>query len=232
MRLFIKNPFSFWVNGLVRQLIFRISNRKKKVCIRYLARVSSGCTLGCHTVVYDRAILYNVKLGDFSYVGRDSRISRAEIGKFCCLGPEVLIGLGKHPSDTLVSIHPIFYSPLKQVGVTFADYSYFEEFGRVKIGNDVWIGARSIILDDVIIGDGAIIAAGSVVTKDVPDYAIVGGVPAKMIKHRFLPREIKILKKAKWWDKDISWLSANYKKFHNIDKFSSELKLDSGSELD
>ncbi|MEY0719389.1 CatB-related O-acetyltransferase [Providencia alcalifaciens] len=71
-----------------------------------------------------------------------------------------------------------------------------------KIGNDVWIGVNSIILDGVKIGNGAIIAAGSVVTKDIPDYAIVGGIPAKIIKYRYPPNEIKILNEISWWDLD------------------------------
>lgn len=72
--------------------------------------------------------------------------------------------------------------------------------GKVTIGNDVWIGAGTIILPNIKIGNGVIIAAGAVVTKDIPDYAMVGGVPAKVIKYRFNPQEIEILNKVKWWN--------------------------------
>jgi len=70
----------------------------------------------------------------------------------------------------------------------------------VEIKNDVWIGANAVILSGVTVGNGAVIAAGAVVTKDVPDYAIVGGVPAKIIKYRFAQEEIEILNQIKWWD--------------------------------
>ena len=138
-----------------------------------------------------------------------------------------MIGLGKHPTRNFVSTHPAFFSSLGQSQVTFSTESVFEEFAKINIGNDVWIGARAIILDCVNIGDGAIIAACAVVTKDVPDYAVVGGVPAKILRYRFEPNEIKFLKEFTWWDKDISWLRENYYQLHDIKnfiKFAKDIK--------
>jgi tetrahydrodipicolinate N-succinyltransferase len=74
------------------------------------------------------------------------------------------------------------------------------------------------LIDGVTIGDGAIIGAGAVVTKDVPPYAIVGGIPARLIKYRFEPDEIEFLLKLKWWDKDLEWIKNNSKLFNNIKK--------------
>lgn len=129
----------------------------------------------------------------------NARIVRTEIGAFCSIGPEVNIGgLGSHPTN-YISTHPIFYSPLKQSGKTFASNANFEELKSVKIGNDVWIGARVLILDGVNIGDGAIIAAGAVVAKDVPPYAIVGGIPAQLIRYRFSEDIISALLEWQWW---------------------------------
>jgi len=176
------NPFIEWLIWLKnRQLVMR-NNKNKNLVIRKKATVSHNCKFGLYNVIYENAKLHNVKLGDFSYVGTENKISNTVIGKFCCIGPEVLIGLGMHPTSKFVSSHPIFYSLAKQSGLTFADKQYFEEHKVTTIGNDVWIGARSIILDGVSVGNGAIIAAGSVVTKDVLPYSIVGGVPAKLIK--------------------------------------------------
>ena len=81
--------------------------------------------------------------------------------------------------------------------------------GKIIIGNDVWIGANAIIADDVKIGNGAVVAANSFVNVDVPDYAIVGGTPAKILKYRFSTEEIEFLLKLKWWEKDIFWLEDN-----------------------
>jgi len=146
------------------------------------------------------------------------------IGKFCSIAQDVSIGLGKHPLNDFVSTHPSFYSVHKQCGFSFSDTQYFDEMGNVTIGNDVWIGANSIILDDVIIGNGAVIAANSVVTKDVRAYAIVGGTPAKIIKYRFSEEDIVFLEKFKWWDKDHSWLQENFKLMHNISSFKKTFK--------
>ena len=88
-------------------------------------------------------------------------------------------------------------NPLKQQVV---DSNYdFAEYRPITIGNDVWIGARAMVMDGVEVGDGAIVAANAVVTKDVPPYAIVGGVPAKVIRYRFAPEKIEALQLLQWW---------------------------------
>jgi acetyltransferase-like isoleucine patch superfamily enzyme len=158
-------------------------------------------------------------MGDFSYIGDSSKIANTKIGKFACISQEVIVGLGKHPSRDFVSVHPIFYSPQCQAQITFASPPFWEEFAQIKIGNDVWIGARALILDGVTIGDGAIIGAGAVVTKNVPPYAIVGGVPAIILRYRFEPTEIDFLTRFKWWDRDIDWLREHVTDFHNIQNF-------------
>ncbi len=80
--------------------------------------------------------------------------------------------------------------------------SDFQDYQRIEIGNDVWIGARVVILDGVKIGNGAVIAAGAVVAKDVPPYAIVGGVPAKLIRYRLTPERLDEITRTEWWNKE------------------------------
>jgi carbonic anhydrase/acetyltransferase-like protein (isoleucine patch superfamily) len=113
-----------------------------------------------------------------------------------------------------VSTSPFFYTSDK----SNTDLHYFEVNRLTTIGNDVWIGSRAILIDGVTIGDGAIVGAGAVVTKDVPPYAIVGGIPARIIKYRFEPEEISFLSKLRWWDKDPAWINNNRYLFDNVKK--------------
>lgn len=221
----LKNPFSLWIYWLVRKIYFEKKYAKNKLKIGYLASVKA-CTFGKYNSLYDGASLGYVTMGDFSYASTNSRITNAKIGKFVCIGPEVICGLGKHPSRNFVSVHPVFFSPNRQAQITFATQSHFEEIVPIQIGNDVWIGARALVLDGVNIGDGAIVGAGAVVTRDVPPYAIVGGVPAKILRYRFEPDEIDFLLASKWWDRDIDWLRENASRFLAIEKFVEEVKSD------
>jgi acetyltransferase-like isoleucine patch superfamily enzyme len=176
----------------------------------------TNCHFGNYNRVNNGSYLDNTSFGDFTYSGKNATIINCRIGKFCSIAQNVSIGLGIHPIGQFVSTHPAFYSTHKQCGATFADRQYFEEMGSVDIGNDVWIGANSIILDNVTVGDGAVIAANSVVTNDVPPYSIVGGSPARLIKFRFSEADIAFLREYKWWDKDVNWLRENLTLFHDI----------------
>lgn len=153
-------------------------------------------------------------IGDYSYMSGFNTVVNTQIGKFCSIGSFVSICTGKHPTSVFVSTSPMFYS---KHGNSFADREYFKESGNVTIGHDVWIGSNVVIVDDVKISTGAIIAAGAVVTQDVPPYAIYGGVPAKLIKMRFDDKTIEMLLKSEWWNKDEKWLREYYKLMHNAE---------------
>lgn len=157
-------------------------------------------TFSDYNVLYGKTTLSKTKLGRFTYIA-GAAISNASIGQFCSVGPGTEIGgFGRHPIDWATT-HPVFYSTRKQAGISFVDTDQFEEhIGPVVIGNDVWIGANVLILDGVTVGDGAIIAAGAVVAEDIAPYAIVGGVPAKVIRYRFSPIVIQCFLQLKWWD--------------------------------
>lgn len=166
--------------------------------------------------IKSKYILINVSIDDYSYIGSNSNLRNVTIGKFCSIGPNCLCGLAKHPTNG-ISTSPIFYSTLKQCGTTLCTKDKIEEHGKVIIGNDVFIGANVSILSNVRIGDGAVIAAGSVVINDVPDYAIVGGVPTKIIKYRFSDEIIASITKIKWWDLPIKDLKKIEENFFDID---------------
>lgn len=135
----------------------------------------------------------NCKIGDFTYIGENCRISKATIGRYCSIAPNVLIGQGEHLIDSI------------STSAYFVDNPY-DEFTKkdVFIGNDVWIGNNVIVLRGVKIGNGAVIGAGSVVTKDVDNFSISVGVPAKHFRYRFNKEKIKIIEDSDWWNFDIT----------------------------
>ena len=196
-----------------------ISQPQLKVLIS-ASSTTDECTFEDWVKIQQNCYFYNSSVGSYSYFAGFNSVMNSTIGRFCSVGSFVLIGPGKHPIEH-VSTSPVFFSPHKQCGTTFADKSYYREMGSVKIGNDVWIGAGTIILDDVTIGDGAVIAANSVVTTNVEPYNIVGGTPAKFIKKRFSDEIIQKLLKFKWWEKDENWLKSNFQSFHNMNDFEN-----------
>lgn len=126
---------------------------------------------------------------------------RLIIGKFCSIacGAKFLFNSANHKMASLSTYtFPLFFEEwgLKKENVAQA----WDQKGDIMIGNDVWIGYEAVILSGVTIGDGAVIGCRAVVTKDIPPYTIVGGVPAKSIRKRFDEETIKELQKIKWWD--------------------------------
>lgn len=145
-------------------------------------------------------VLRKCTLGDYTYIGYNTNIYHAQIGKFCSISKDVSIGLASHPTS-LISTSPIFVNRVNGTGYSWTDLNIFNSVpDKVIIKNDVWIGMKSTIMGGVTVGNGAIIAAHSVVTKDVPAYAVVGGVPAKIIKFRFSEDIIRELENSAWWD--------------------------------
>ena len=148
--------------------------------------------------VWQRVKVFHSTIGDYSYVGPNCRIIHCNIGKFCSIAGDSAIGMGTH-SLNHISTASIFTAPVNGTRIKWTDKQDFEEYKTINIGNDVWIGQRVLVIGGVTIGNGAVIGAGAVVTKDVPPYAVVGGVPAKVLKYRFSPDVIEALEKSEWW---------------------------------
>lgn len=154
----------------------------------------------CCEILADTS-LHTVDLGDYSYLGPRCMVGDATIGKFCAIAAEVRIGAPNHPMDR-PSMHRFTYCPEYYSADAVRDVSFFEQRkqDRAIIGNDVWIGHGVIVLPGVTVGDGAVLAAGAVVTKDVEPYTVVGGVPAKFIRERFTRATAEKLASIAWWD--------------------------------
>lgn len=153
----------------------------------------------------------DVVAGKYFGMNESCFVARATVGAFCAIGARTAINPFNHPSNWL-SIHEFQYHPKSFDWVE--EYNDFERlertpdmFKHVRIGNDVWTGHNVNVMAGVSVGDGAIIAAGSVVTKDVPPYAVVAGVPADIKRLRFSERVIERLLRVKWWDLELSQLS-------------------------
>ena len=148
--------------------------------------------------IWDHSTVSNSTIGRYTSVGDHTLIAHSRIGSFCSISSFCQIGGGNHPID-FVSTSPLFYSGHNAFGKNFSQ-NEFLSYRETVIGNDVWIGAHALIRSGVAIGDGAVIGMGAVVTKNVPPYAVVAGVPAFEIRKRFSPEIIDRLLALRWWD--------------------------------
>lgn len=168
--------------------------------VSFLALWDRGSHFSRFSHILRGAKLSDVTLGKYSRIGVNCQVTNATIGNFSVLAKDTVVSVGQHPTNYLTT-HSIFY--MKGNWGWHDDWIApidFNSSKRVTIGNDVWIGRQCIIMDGVTIGDGAIVATGAVVTKDVPPFAIVGGVPAKLIRFRFSQEVIDRLEEIQWWN--------------------------------
>lgn len=162
-------------------------------------------------------MFYYSSIDRHSFCGYDCDIAHADIGSFTSIANDVVIGGGRHPMDW-VGMSPVFYEGRDSVKAKFSQHPR-PPVERASIGHDVWIGRSAIVLPGVTIGDGAVVGAGAVVTKDVPPYAIVAGNPARLIRYRFDEATVKRLQTASWWSLDDATLHRIGPHFNDVGRF-------------
>lgn len=176
--------------------------------VSLFAIVSSNNRIAKSAYIYRGVKIKNSDVGEHTYIAANTDVEKAIIGKYCSIADHCRIGMSGHSLDYL-STSPIFTRTINALQERWIESDILlhkSEEERVFIGNDVWVGSHALIKGGIHIGDGACIAAGAVVVKDVPPYAIVGGVPAKVIRYRFSQDVIEELLHLKWWDMDEDFL--------------------------
>lgn len=173
----------YFLAKLMKKIRFSAVRKSK---IDRTSKIEAGCNIS------------HVKMAKHSFCGYDCEIIHAEIGMYTSIASGVIIGGARHPMEW-AGMSPVFYAGRDSIKKKFAEHE-LPMAKTTTIGNDVWIGRSAILMSGIRVGDGAVIGAGSVVTKDVPPYAIVAGNPAKIIRHRFSPSIINELEQIQWWN--------------------------------
>lgn len=215
----VKNRLTTWLRNLMNLLKVKFRYGDKIIIQNTSCRINPKAVFEGANKLSNNSTFSGSFMGYGTYIGHDSDIGGV-IGRFCCIAPYVQYNPGTHPfTPPYTAVSPMFYSISKQCGVTFATENVFKEYLKpLKIGNDVWIQQNVFICGGVEISDGAIVLAGAVVTKDVPPYAVVGGIPAKVIRFRYDEETIQFLLRIKWWNNDIEWFKKNWRLMNDINK--------------
>jgi phosphonate metabolism protein (transferase hexapeptide repeat family) len=184
--------------------------------------VIKDCRFGRYTEVGDHARLTHSVLDDYSYLERGCDVMSTDIGKFSNIAAMVRINPGFHPMER-PTLHHFTYRRTRYgfAGEDDADFFAWRERQRVHIGHDTWIGHGAVIMPGVRIGNGAVIGSNSVVTKDVPAYAIVAGAPAKLLRQRFTLSIASAIESTAWWDWDHATLAERVDDFNDLRRFLS-----------
>jgi acetyltransferase-like isoleucine patch superfamily enzyme len=174
----------------------------------YISKTARVCS-GSHIV--------NVKLGKYSYISNFCTIINVQIGNFCSIADNCIIGGASHPIGW-VSTSPVFHKGKNIMNRNFSQHEY-RAYKETVIGNDVWIGSNCLIKSGIRIGDGAVIGMGAVLTKDVGEYEIWAGNPARFIRKRFNDKIINQLIQSKWWEWDDQVLYQRAQYFNDTENF-------------
>lgn len=213
---------------LIKIVFYKLKFSSKKVAIDWSCNLAANGVYCEGMNSFHENVSYRGNIGYGSFIGRDSDLN-ANIGRYCSIGLNVKTSTGTHPTKLFVSTHPAFYSTKKQAGFSYVEKDEFTEDIFVddqehvaEIGNDVWIANNVLLLPGVHIHDGAIVAAGSVVAKDVAPYSIVGGVPARQIGKRFDDKTIEKMLRIQWWNWPAEKIQKKADCFKDIGAFLQE----------
>ena len=218
----------FFIKRLIKLLILKWKSLGRNSKIAWSCDINISSTLEGMNRIFHRTTFHG-RLGYGSYIGNNCHLS-ADIGRYTSIAPLVRCNGGRHPYTLpFVTTAPCFFSLNKthvQNGSTFATKQVFDEVAYydeerkilVKIGNDCWIGEGAFLVGGIEIGDGAVILAHAVVTKNVPPYAIVGGVPARVLRYRYDDETIAFLQKIQWWNNSPSWFKEHWELLCDMDR--------------
>lgn len=176
-------------------------------------------SFGKYTQIGEFTNISNTVLDDYSYISEYSHVDNTEIGKFANIASNVRINPGFHPYEMPCQHHMLYRKKMYGFGENDEAFFNYREVQKVYIGHDVWIGQAAVIMPSVKIGNGAIIGSNAVVTKDVPPFAIVAGVSAKILKYRFTKDIIKKIEEIKWWEWSHEELNKRLDDLKDIRKF-------------
>lgn len=206
---------------------FHIAARNVPVAVRLgeeptlsPSAIIRDCRFGRYTQVGDQSSLEDCLLDDYSYLQHYCDLMSTDVGKFANIASMVRINPGFHPLERPTLHHFTYRRTMFGMADTDdADFFAWRRRQRVSIGHDTWIGHGVVIMPGIRIGNGAVVGSNSVVTKDVPPYAIVAGAPAKLIRQRF-PRAIAAaIEATAWWDWDHETLAERMADFNDLRSF-------------
>ncbi len=212
---------NIWPRTFTIKNLMAIRHHRKVAAVSLNQVVLEKCNVEQNALISDHALLRRCTIGKYSIIGRHASMYFVNVGPYSGIGEKAMVGALPHwPESPTAHVFPLYHE------FGFCDDRPWPEAPKTSIDADVWIGAGSTVLAGVRIGTGTIVAAGAVVTKDIGDYEIVAGVPARRIRMRFDDDIIERLQRLRWWEWPPEFVRSN------IDLFQRPASVETLDELD